>query len=230
MNKSWLTQLGKRWLGTGALLMSLAFASVVRAEAGNTEAESAEAAVELIAGFNYELVTPAQATESGSKIEVVEVFWYGCPHCYDFEPTVNAWKETLPDDVEFRRMPGVFRSSWVPHAKAYYAAEKLGMLDQIHSQLFDAIHRDNIQVMTDDDILDFVGSLNGVDADAFKKAYNSYSVKTKVKQAMKMSRAFGITGVPAVVVNGKYWSSGNVAGSYPELMRVVDALVEKERK
>ena len=221
----------KKLISLSALVMSLSFAGFTQAEEAPVEAETADAnTVELIAGFNYEMVTPAQPTESGKKIEVVEVFWYGCPHCYHFEPEISNWIETLPDDVEFRRMPGIFQSGWVPHAKAFYAAEKLGILEQIHTPMFDAIHRDNIQIKTDEDVIDFVTNIDGIDKAAFEKAFNSYTVKTKVKQAMKMSRAYGITGVPAVIINGKYWSSGSIAGSYPELLNVVDALIEKERK
>ncbi len=221
----------KKLISLSALVMSLSFAGFTQAEEASVEAETADAnTVELIAGFNYEMVTPAQPTESGKKIEVVEVFWYGCPHCYHFEPEISNWIETLPDDVEFRRMPGIFQSGWVPHAKAFYAAEKLGILEQIHTPMFDAIHRDNIQIKTDEDVIDFVTNIDGIDKAAFEKAFNSYTVKTKVKQAMKMSRAYGITGVPAVIINGKYWSSGSIAGSYPELLNVVDALIEKERK
>lgn len=182
-----------------------------------------------LAGYNYELVSPPQPTESKDKIEVLEIFWYGCPHCYHFEPELEVWLERKPDDVIFRRMPGIFRSSWRPHARAFYAAEKLGILDKIHTPLFDAIHRDNQQLNTDEEILEFVDGLEGVDGKAFRKAFNSFSVEGKVKQAMRLSRAYGIQGVPSLIVNGKYFSSGSIAGSYPELLKVIDALVDKER-
>ena len=198
-----------------------------------TAEESAEETSEefaAIAGHNYEMVTPEQPTKSGDKIEVLEIFWYGCPHCYDFEPALDEWLQTKPADVEFRRMPGIFRKNWMPHAKAFYTAEKLGIQDKIHQPLFDAIHRDNKRISTDDEILEFVENLDDVDIDGFKKAYNAFSVESQVKQAMRLSRAYGIRGVPAIIVNGKYWSSGSLAGSYPELLKVVDALVDKERK
>ena len=91
-------------------------------------------------GDGYMTITPAQPTQSEDKIEVVEVFWYACPHCFDFEPHISKWLETKPDDVEFRRMPGIFRKNWIRHAKAYFTAEKLGVLDVILTSLFDATH------------------------------------------------------------------------------------------
>ncbi len=183
-----------------------------------------------IAGYNYEMIVPPQPTESKGKIEVVEVFWYGCPHCYHFEPILEKWLESKPDDVEFKRMPGVFRRSWVPHAKAYYAAQKLGILDKIHRPLFDAIHEYNKKLFSDEAVLDFITELDDVDGDAFRKAFNAYSTESKVKQAMRLSRAYGIRGVPSMIINGKYWTSGSLAGSYEEMLKVVDALVDKERK
>lgn len=182
-----------------------------------------------LAGYNYELVSPPQPTESKDKIEVLEIFWYGCSHCYHFEPELEAWLERKPEDVMFRRMPGIFRKNWMPHARAFYAAEKLGILDKIHRPLFDAIHRDNRQLFSDEAILEFVVELEGVDGEAFRKAFNSFSVEGKVKQAMRLSRAYGIQGVPSLIVNGKYYSSGSIAGSYPEMLKVIDTLVDKER-
>ena len=209
------------------LATSLAF-FVATAEESKQDEAAAEFAV--IAGHNYEMVSPAQPTQSKGKIEVLEIFWYGCPHCYDFDPELETWLENKPDDVEFRRMPGVFRKNWMPHARAFYAAEKMGILDTFHIALFEAMHKDHKRINSDDAIFDFVEGLEGVDSKEFKKAYNAFSVESKVKQAMRLSRAYGIRGVPAIIVNGKYWSSGSLAGGYPELLKVVDALVDKERK
>ena len=217
----------KKISGVLIVLFSCLAFFVVTAEESAEETSDEFAAT---AGHNYEMVTPEQPTKSGDKIEVLEIFWYGCPHCYDFEPALDEWLQAKPADVEFRRMPGIFRKNWVPHAKAFYTAEKLGIQDKIHQPLFDAIHRDNKRISTDDAVLEFVESLDDVDIDSFKKAYNAFSVESQVKQAMRLSRAYGIRGVPAIIVNGKYWSSGSLAGSYPELLKVVDVLVDKERK
>ena len=177
----------------------------------------------------YKLIIPVQPTQSDSKIEVLEVFWYGCPHCYDFEPHIENWLKDLPEDVEFRRMPGIFNKSWIAHAKAYFTAEKLGVLDKIHSPLFDALHRERKRIYTEDELKDFFIS-KGVDGDEFSKVFNSSEIETKYKQAFVMGQRYKITGVPAVIVNGKYMTSASLTGSYENLLKTIDELIVKERK
>jgi protein dithiol oxidoreductase (disulfide-forming) len=176
----------------------------------------------------YTLIKPAQPTQTGNKIEVLEVFWYACPHCYDFEPYVHEWLENKPDDVTFRRMPGIFRKSWIPHAKAFFTAEKMGILDKIHSPLFTAIHRDKKKIHDDSAMKKFFVK-QGVDKGEFTKIYESDEIDTKVKQAFVMGQRYKITGVPAVIVNGKYLVSASSAGSFENLLKITDALVDKER-
>ncbi len=180
-------------------------------------------------GQGYVTISPAQPTQTGDKIEVLEVFWYACPHCFDFEPHISKWLESKPDDVEFRRMPGIFRKNWIPHAKAYFTAKKLGVLENIHTPLFDAIHKQKKNIHDDDDFEDFFVK-HGVDDDAFTKAYESDEVETMVKQAYVMGQRYKLTGVPAVIVNGKYMVSGSTAGSFENVLTVIDQLVEKERQ
>lgn len=180
-------------------------------------------------GQGYVTISPAQPTQTGDKIEVLEVFWYACPHCFDFEPHISKWLESKPDDVEFRRMPGIFRKNWIPHAKAYFTAKKLGVLDKIHTPLFDAIHKQKKNIHDDDDFEDFFIK-HGVDDDAFTKAYESDEVETMVKQAYVMGQRYKLTGVPAVIVNGKYMVSGSTAGSFENVLTVIDQLIEKERQ
>ncbi len=183
----------------------------------------------VIAAEPYKNIVPAQPTQvPEGKIEVVEIFWYGCPHCYDFEPHVNNWVANLPEDVEFRRMPGIFSKSWVAHARAYYAAEKLGVLEQIHTPLFEALHKDRKRIFSESELKDFFES-KGVDGDEFTRAYNSNEVEVKFKQAFLMGQRYKITGVPAVVVNGKYMTGAALAGSYDNLLKTMDMLVDKER-
>ena len=187
----------------------------------------------FISGFAYAdegfiPISPAQPTQTGDKIEVLEVFWYACPHCYDFEPYVKKWLETKADDVEFRRMPGIFRKSWIPHAKAYFTAQKLGILDTTHSQLFDAIHKEKQKIFDDDSIKKFYVD-HGVDGDEFSKVYDSDEIDTKIKQAFVMGQRYKVTGVPSIIVNGKYLVSGSTAGSFPNMLKIVDSLVDKER-
>jgi len=179
-------------------------------------------------GDGYTTITPAQPTQTGDKIEVLEIFWYACPHCYDFEPYISEWLESKPDDVEFRHMPGIFRKNWIPHAKAFFTAEKLGILDSIHGPLFDAIHKEKKKIHDDASIKKFFVK-HGVDKGEFTKIYESDEVNTKVKQAFVMGQRYKVTGVPALIVNGKYMVSGSTAGSLENVLKVIDALVDKER-
>ncbi len=176
----------------------------------------------------YTTITPAQPTQTGDKIEVLEIFWYACPHCYDFEPHVKEWLQNKPDDVEFRRMPGIFRKSWIPHAKAFFTAEKLGVLDKIHTPLFNAIHRDKKKIHDDSAIKKFFAK-QGVDKGEFSKIYESDEIDTKAKQAFVMGQRYKVTGVPAIVVNGKYLISASSAGSFENVLKITNSLVDKER-
>ncbi len=176
----------------------------------------------------YKLIIPVQPTQTDNKIEVLEVFWYGCPHCYDFEPYVEKWLENLPEDVEFRRMPGIFNKNWIPHAKAYFTAEKLGVLDKIHNPLFNALHKERKRIYNEDELKDFFVA-KGVDGDKFTKVFNSSEIETKFKQAFVMGKRYKITGVPAVIINGKYMTSGSMSGSYENLLKTIDELIAKER-
>ena len=180
-------------------------------------------------GVDYELVEPAQNTETGERIEVREIFWYGCPHCFDFEPFVERWLEDRPENVEFVRMPAVFRQTWAIHARAFYAARALGKLEAMHGPLFRAIHVERRKLFDRESIAAFAAG-QGIDREAFDQAYDSFSVEGKARKAAQLSRSYGITGVPAVIVNGRYRTSGRMAGSYDRLLKIIDFLVAKERE
>lgn len=173
------------------------------------------------------LSTPQPTSTAEDTIEVVEIFWYGCPHCYDFEPHLEEWLENKPDNVEFVRMPAVFRQDWLPHAKAYYTAQELDAVDQVHGALFDAIHEQGKRLASEAELKEFFVA-QGVDADAFTKAYNSQSVESQIQRSMAMLRRYEVTGVPAVIVNGKYQTSGPMAGTYEGMIRVMNDLIERE--
>jgi len=180
------------------------------------------------ASGTYQLVTPSQPTKTGDKIEVLEIFWFGCPHCYHFEPVLNKWRAQLPADVEFRHMPGIFRKNWVPGARAYYTAKVLDVDDKLHEAIFKAIHEEHRKLFTQDSFAD-VFEANGVSRDDFDKAWNSFTVENEIREAMQMSRQYGISGVPAIIVNGKYRTSASLAGSYEDMLKVVDQLIDTER-
>jgi thiol:disulfide interchange protein DsbA len=201
----------------GFLAMTLAVAFAAPANAETWEE-----------GTHYEkLETPVQ-TDSDGKIEVAEVFWYGCPHCYRFKPLVEAWEKTLPDDVDFVMLPAALGRSWEPHARAYYALESMGELDKVHDALFDALAGEHQQLNTPEALADFVAD-HGVDRDEFLKNYNSFGVNARMQQAQSKIRGARITGVPTMLVNGKYKVSASMAGSHEAVLKVVDYLIDKER-
>src|SRR3989304_47558 len=164
----------------------------------------------------YKVIRPAQPTRSSDKVEVLEVFFYGCIHCYNLEPFVKQWLENKPADVEFYRMPVVFRDDYKPLAQAYYTAEKLGVLDKIHEQLFSAIHKDQRQLFTEGPLKEFFIE-QGVDGDEFTRIFNSAEITTKVRQAEVMGRRYMIASIPTVIVNGKYLTSPAQAQGQKEL-------------
>ena len=179
-------------------------------------------------GSNYLRLTKPQPTSTTEKIEVVELFWYGCPHCYDLEPHIEEWLESKPEDVEFVRLPAIARPDWEPLAKAYYTAEVLGVLDKTHPALFEAIHEKKQKFANEEQIKEFFVA-QGVSAEDFKNAFNSFAVSVKMNNAKLMTRRYAITGVPTLVVNGKFSTSGKLAGGETGILKVVDYLVAQER-
>jgi thiol:disulfide interchange protein DsbA len=179
-------------------------------------------------GVHYK-VLPQQPTDSGDKIEVLEFFWYGCPHCYAFEPYIAEWNKTKPANVEFVRVPAVFRPDWEVQARAYYALSNMGVIEDIHEKIFAAIHKDKKPLNKLDLIADFVEK-NGVDRNKFIQEYNSFAVDGMVRKAKKKQTEYKIEGVPSVAVAGKYLTSGSMSGSYENLIKIINYLVEKETK
>jgi protein dithiol oxidoreductase (disulfide-forming) len=160
---------------------------------------------------------------------VLEFFWYGCPHCYSFEPYLKAWKKTKPANVEFVRVPAVFRPDWEVQARAYYALSNMGVIEDLHGKIFTAIHKDKKKLNKKAPLTDFLVE-NGVDRKRFEQEYKSFAVDGMVRKAKKKQTAYKIQGVPSVAVNGKYLTSGSMSGSYDNLIKIVDYLVAKESK
>ena len=175
----------------------------------------------------YQRLTSPQPTSDPDKIEVVEVFWYGCPHCNRFQPYLEAWTETLPDHVRFVRMPAIFNDLWDIHARAYYIAEALGVLDEIHHLIFAALHEEGRSLASMEAIRDFFVA-HGVAESDFDKHARSFSVQSGVQRSLVMQAGYGLRGVPALIVNGRYLVSGSTAGSYPNVLVVADALIARE--
>lgn len=177
----------------------------------------------------YALIKPVQPTQSPDKIEMVEVFWYGCSHCYRFEPHLEKWRKSLPEDVVFRRVPGVLNKDWIPHARAYFAAEKMGVVDQMHTPLFKALHLSQRRLHTRKSLINFANKL-GIDGDEFAKHYDSNETDVKMKQAFLLARNAKITGVPSMIVNGRYLVSASSAGSFKRMIETMDYLADRERR
>lgn len=182
----------------------------------------------FVEGQHYERITPAVKTAKADAVEVVEVFWYGCPHCFEFEPYINEWKNANSEKVAFRRMPAIFNKNWVPHARAYYTAEILGVLETIHPALFKALHEKKQRIFNEESLRQFFID-QGVSAEDFDNTYHSFAVDTKTRQAMVSTRDYGISGVPAMIVNGRFWTSARLTGNFPNMLKVVDFLADKEK-
>jgi len=180
-------------------------------------------------GIEYTTLANPQPTDTGDKIEVLEVFMYTCPHCFHLEPTLNQWLATKPANVEFRRMPAVFSSKPDLYARAYYAAELLGVQEKFTTAIFDTIHVKK-QKGADDDAVIAVATEAGIDGDDFLKALNSFDVNMKVNRARNATRNYGIDGVPAIIINGKYRTSPAQTEGREALVRVINELIALESK
>jgi thiol:disulfide interchange protein DsbA len=189
---------------------------------------AAAQAAEFQAGKEYvELSSPVPVADP-SKIEVVELFWYGCPHCYQFEPVIKPWVEQLPEDVQFKRIPAMFGGIWNVHGQLFIALESMGVEPKVHDAVFAAYHQERKKLATPDEMADFLAG-HGIDKQAFLKAYNSFGVRGRVEQAKKLGMAYQITGVPVMIVNGKYRFDLGSSGGPERTLQVADFLIEKER-
>lgn len=180
------------------------------------------------AGKAYNVITPQQGKLSDSdKVEVLEVFWYGCPHCYRFQPYIKRWLEDNADNISYIRLPAVLNKHWAIHTRAYYTAEALGVVEDIHDPLFDAIHKGRRAINTDETLMAFFEEY-GVDNETFRKAFYSFSVSGKVRQAEELTKRYQVSGTPAVIIDNQYYTAARQAeGSYEQLINIVDFLVTK---
>ncbi|QVL44786.1 MAG: thiol:disulfide interchange protein DsbA/DsbL [Methylophilaceae bacterium] len=181
-------------------------------------------------GQDFDAVAQTVATENNNKIEVMEIFWYGCSHCYHMEQPLHAWLKQLPDDVQFKRMPGLPNPSWTPMAQTYFTMEALGIVDQLHNKLFEAIHKQKSLNPTDQKAaLNWLTSNSGLDRKKVEDTFNSFTVSTNLKRAAQVFRSSGATGVPSLMIDGKYITSGTMAGGNTKALEVVDYIVSNIR-
>ncbi|WP_019612261.1 thiol:disulfide interchange protein DsbA/DsbL [Thioalkalivibrio sp. AKL7] len=197
--------------------------------AGLLLATGTSLAAEYREGQHYRAIQPPLDTglEDG-KIQVVEIFWYGCPHCYEFEPKVQAWKPGLADDVQFEYLPAPMNDVWALHARVHYTAEKLGVLDEVHQAFYDAIHDQGRQLRSESAILRFINQ-RGLDADEFRETMRSDAIRQRIVEATEAVQDYAVSGVPTLVINGEASVSASMAGGHDEMLEVADYLIERAR-
>lgn len=186
-------------------------------------------AQEFKEGQHYEVLTTPVLTRDKSKIEVVELFWYGCIHCFNFEASVQQWKKGLPADVDFHQMPAMWGGSMDIHAAAFYTAKAMGILDDMHPKIFAAMNVEKKRFKSVDSIVSFF-SANGADAKKTEKTMKSFGVQSQVNLAKSRARSYRMQGTPELVINGKYRiSSSKLPNGQADLLKVADFLIAKER-
>jgi thiol:disulfide interchange protein DsbA len=200
-----------------AMLAAIIFSGVVLA--GDPAAE----------GTDFKRLQKPLAVETGKYIEVAEFFWYRCPHCNQLEPALKDWAKKLPADVKLRPVPAVFNEKWLPGAKIYYALQEMGMLDKLHGKVFEAFHKEGLNLNDDAQLMAWV-KRQGLNETAFQSAYRSFSVQTRAMKGASSARAAGLEGVPALLVDGKYLTSVSMTLSEERLFEVLDDLIERARK
>ena len=201
---------------TGILLAFLMLSPVAIAADSHNHPQDGQGYVSL------DSVVPRQV-ENDARHEVVELFWYGCSHCFDFEPHIKKWKQTKAKDINFVRVPAIFNARWEQHARAYYALELMDKLEQGHELLFSGIHEQGRGLHDIDSMARFLAA-NDIDEAKFRESFASFAVETKINRAKQLIRQYQVTGVPAVIIDGKYKTSASEAGGYEQLVGVINEL------
>ena len=200
------------------------------ATTGLLGAAQAQAQAAFKEGSDYlKLGRPAPVDAPADKVEVIEFFWYSCPHCNAFEPTFDAWAKKQPANVVVKRAPVAFQDSFVPQQRLYYALEAMGKVEELHRKVFNAIHVDRQRLATQDQIADWIAK-QGVDRAKFLEAYNAFGVAGKARRATQLQDAYQVDGVPSLGVAGKYFTSGSLAQTLPRSLQVVEHLIAQSRK
>jgi thiol:disulfide interchange protein DsbA len=204
--------------------------TIVLAEVKTASPDAASVAWKYGPDKHFLKLTTAQGTSSPpDRIEVAEVFWYGCPHCYNFDPYINKWEARLPDDVNFVRLPVIWNPTNQIHARAFYTAESLGKLDEMHEAIFREIHINKKTLSTEADIQIFFERYD-VSQEEFESTFRSFAVESKLKRAKNLTQRYRIQSVPLLVTNGKYLTQGTEIKNFDDMLAVTEELVERERQ
>jgi protein dithiol oxidoreductase (disulfide-forming) len=182
------------------------------------------------AGKDYVVLTPTQPTSVKlGQVEVLEFFWYRCPHCFNLEPDLNQWAKKQPRHIVLKRVPAILNENWSVLARAYYALEAIGLADKLHAEVFHAIHIQGMDLTAPETFFDWAVT-KGADRNQLVTAYNSFSVDTQVMRAQQLTRNYKLNGVPAIAINGKFVTSAYMTGGHAELFKTVDTLIAQEVK
>lgn len=180
-------------------------------------------------GVDYSVLRPTQPVEAEGKVEVLEFFWYGCPHCYSLQPMLEKWIPRLPADVHFRRVPAVLNEGWAREAAVYYAFEALGVLERMHRPFYDAIHRERLNTRDPATLAEWLRK-HDVDPKRFEDAFKSFGVQSKVRRAAQLASAYRVDGTPTLAVHGRYTVSAEQGRTQDGMLGVVDYLIGVARK
>jgi protein dithiol oxidoreductase (disulfide-forming) len=203
--------------------------SAAAALAGTARAQATSPGAVPTEGRDYVRLNTPVAVPGGGKIDVIEFFSYGCPHCYTFEPMLEQWIKRLPADVAFRRIPATFNAPFEGYAKLFYALEATGQAEAMHKRIFAAIHVQHQRLDKEADIAAFVGASGG-DGAKVVEAYKSFGVATKLRQAKQAFEAYKIDGVPTLGIHGRWFTSGSLTGSNERALAVADHLIQRAHK
>ena len=204
-----------------------AFAGLMVAAAAGLLATGA-GAQGLQEGKNYFRLKSPQPVETGKKIEVLEFFSYGCPHCADLDPELQAWQKTLPADVAFRRVPVMFQERWVGLSKVFFTLEALGVDDKMTPEVFVAVHKNGVQLWNEKTFFDWAAS-KGLDRKKVEEMYGSFAINGKVNRAKQLAQAYNVQSVPMVVVDGKFTTASDKVGSHAAMPAAINELIAKAR-
>lgn len=180
----------------------------------------------FVEGEHYQLLDEVQPVQTGARIEVAELFWYHCPHCFQLEPYIVEWQKNIPDGAQYVPIPALLSDRWEFDARAYYTFEALGLVEDLHGKYFSAIHEQRLNIRTAEQLASWATD-NGVDGSKILDTFTSFAVQNKLNFSSVMSRRYGITGVPAIIVDGRYRTSVSLAGSHTKLIRLINFLIGK---
>ena len=178
----------------------------------------------FVEGEHYQLLDEVQPIQTGDRVEVAELFWYHCPHCFRLEPFLVEWQKNMPEGAQYVPIPAILNDQWEFDARAYYTFEALGLIDDLHGRYFSAIHEQRLDIRTAEQLAAWADE-NGVDGSKIPETFDSFAVQNKLNFSYIMSRKYGITGVPAIIVDGRYRTSVSQAGSHTKLIKVINFLI-----